>query len=204
MTSRSPLSLRDEGCCRITWTPRGSKMPAGWRGSGPGSSGRHGAWFGLCWRNHSLAGRRNRHGGIQLHRHAGEREGTREAAAATAAELRADLQSAETETAPNALYPGAAQRAGAQFRQNALPRHLHEGGTGTSNRPHRVQSSGKNQENTNGRRYRLPYIFSIMQKLETVLSIQRHPTELVNRTILIWFFKISLWSCKNCWFCSNS
>lgn len=134
-------------------------MPAGWRGSRPGSSGGHGAWFRLCRRNHSPAGRRNRHCGIQLCRHAGEREGAREAAAAaatTAAKLRTDLQPAETEAAPNALHPGAAQRAGAQFRQNALPRHLHEGGTGAPNRPHRVQSSGKNQSNvddgnTNGR-----------------------------------------------------
>lgn len=42
----------------------------------------------------------------------------------------------------------------------------------------------KIRENTNGRRYRLSYVFSIMQKLEIV---QRHPTQLLNRTILIFF-----------------
>lgn len=116
--------LRDEGCRRAARTPRGSEVPAGRRRARPGASGRHGPWFGLCRGDHSAAGRRHRHGGIQLCRHAGEREGAGEAAAAAAAaaaaELRSDRQP-EAEAAQDALHPGAAQRARAQLRQDPLP-----------------------------------------------------------------------------------
>ena len=140
--SLSPLRpLRDEGCCGAARTPGGSQVPAGRWGAGPGAPGRHGPWFRLGGGNHSPAGRRHRLSRIQLGRHGGERQGAGEAAAA-AAELQSVRQSAETEAAPDALHAGAAERAGAQLRQNPLPWHLHEGGTGAEDRPHRVQSSG--------------------------------------------------------------
>lgn len=141
-----PLSssrVRDEGCCGVTRTSRGSQVQTGRWGARPGASGRHGPWFGLCRGNHAPAGRRHHHRGVQLRRHAGEREGAGEAAAAAAAELRPDGQPAETEAAQDAFHPGAAQRAGAQLRKNPLSWHLHEGRAGAEDRPHRVQSPGK-------------------------------------------------------------
>ncbi|XP_061623648.1 uncharacterized protein LOC133475182 isoform X4 [Phyllopteryx taeniolatus] len=143
----------DERCCRVTGTPRGSQVSAGRRGAGPGPSGRHGPRFGLRGGSHPPARRGHHHRGIQLGRYDGERERTGEAAAAAAAaataattaapaELRRAGQSAETEAPPDPLHAGAAQRAGAQLRQDALPGHLHEGGTGAQDRPDRVQSSG--------------------------------------------------------------
>lgn len=120
--SPPPHPPRDEGCCRVTRTPRSSQVPAGRRRARSGTSGRHGPWSRLCRRDHSSAWRRHRHRRIQLGRYAGEREGAGEAAAtAAAAELRSDRQPAETEAAQDALHPGAAQRAGAQLRQNPLP-----------------------------------------------------------------------------------
>lgn len=130
-------------------------MPPGRRASGPGASRRHGTRGRLGGGNHNVAGRGHHHGGLQLCRHAGEREGARQAAAAAAAttavaaaaaaaaELRPERQSAETEAAQDALHSGATQRAGAELCQNALPRHLYEGGAGAADRPHRVQSAGK-------------------------------------------------------------
>lgn len=138
-----PHPLRDEGCCRVTRTPRSSQVQAGRWGTRPGASGRHGPRIWHCRGNHAPTRRRHRHCGIQLWRHAGEREGAGEAAAATAAELRSVRQPAETEAAQDAFHAGAAQRAGAQLRKNPLPWHLHEGRAGTEDRPHWVQSSGK-------------------------------------------------------------
>ncbi|CAG05257.1 unnamed protein product [Tetraodon nigroviridis] len=49
---------------------------------------------------------------------------------------------AETEAAPDPLHPGAAQRAGEELRQDALPGHLHAGGAGAEDRADGVQSAG--------------------------------------------------------------
>ncbi|KAL6470825.1 hypothetical protein MHYP_G00219440 [Metynnis hypsauchen] len=69
----------------------------------------------------------------------GEREGAGQAAAAPAA---AEPQPSRTprnrnDTAPR-LHPGAAQRARAQLRQDALPGHLHARGARAAHRPHGV------------------------------------------------------------------
>ena len=97
-------------------------MPAGRRGAGPGASGRHGPRLRLRGGNHPPARGRHRDCGKQLVWYAGEREGAGQAAAAAAAaELRSARQPAETEAAPDALHAGAAQRTGAQLRQDALP-----------------------------------------------------------------------------------
>lgn len=122
-------------------------MPPGRRRSRAGRPpGRPGAQLGLGGRGHAAARRGHHHGGLHAQLAGRRRQGPGQAAGpARRAEPqpgRAAAGPAEAEAPPDALHTGAAQRAGAELRQDALPGHLHARGAGPAHRPHRVQGAG--------------------------------------------------------------
>ena len=60
-------------------------------------------------------------------------------------DARRGRQADETEATPDALHARTTQRTGAGVREDALPRHLHEGGHRHASRAHRIQSAGQCQ-----------------------------------------------------------
>lgn len=148
LTSSACL-CRDEGCRGGAPGPQGgfevqTRRRGTWsrtfRGARPGPGRRGRGHDASRWRDQQ---RRRIQPGAGQQQRAGE-------AAATAAEQQQQQQSEpvrraadpEAEAAPDPLHPGAAQRAGEELRQNALPGHLHAGGAGAEDRADGVQSAG--------------------------------------------------------------
>lgn len=136
---------RNERRRRAVGPPGGGEVPLGRRRFGarrpPGGPG---AQLGRGGRGHAATRRGHHHGGFDAERAVRERQRPRQAARAAAEPQpgRTAAGPAEAKTAPDALYPGSAQRAGAQLRQDPLPGHLHARGAGSAHRPHRVASPG--------------------------------------------------------------
>ncbi len=145
LTSCGCCLCRDEGCRGGASRPQGGfEVQARRRRTWPGTlrGARHGP--GRRGRGHDAPGRwYHQRRGIQPR--AGQRQRAGEAAAAAEQQPEPVWSAAdpETEAAPDALHPGAAQRAGEELRQNALSRYLHAGGTGAEDRSDGVQSAGR-------------------------------------------------------------
>ena len=144
---------RDEGCRGGAPGPQGgSEVQARRRGTRPGPLRRAGSGLGRRGGLHDAPRwryqRRRRRRWIQPG--AGEQQRSGEAAAAEQQQREPVRSTAvpETEAAPDPLHPGAAQRAGEELRQNALPRHLHAGGAGSEDRPDGVPSAGRTPGST--------------------------------------------------------